>query len=109
MIWGARSDTLYGLVALMEHAWRQAGAVKVPALYLYGAHDQIIPKRPAFQAASRLKPGDRSAYYADGWHLMMRDRQGPKVWADILSYVRDPAAPLPSGAPAIPPPADRSR
>ncbi|WP_304217320.1 alpha/beta hydrolase [Phenylobacterium aquaticum] len=104
MIWGARSDTLYGLVAMMERAWRQAGEVKVPALYLYGAHDQIIPKRPAFQASHRLKPGDRTAYYAEGWHLMTRDRQGPKVWADILSYIRDPAAPLPSGAPPIPAP-----
>ena len=102
MVWGARSDTLYGLVAMMERAWRATGQIKAPALYLYGAHDEIIPKTPAFEAAGRLKPGDRTAYYANGWHLMTRDRQGPKVWDDILAYVRDPHAPLPSGAPPIP-------
>ncbi len=105
MVWGARSDALYGLVSMMERAWRETGHIKVPALYLYGANDEIIPKRPAFEAASRLKPGDRTAYYAQGWHLMTRDRQGPKVWADILSYVRNPDQPLPSNPPPIPRPA----
>jgi acylglycerol lipase len=102
MVWGARSDTLYGLVAMMQRASDEAGRLAVKALYLYGAHDEIIPKNAAFKAARQLKPTDRSAYYARGWHLMTRDHQGPAVWADILSYVRDPEAPLPSGAPPIP-------
>ena len=102
MVWGARSDTLYGLVDLMETAWSKIEKLKGPALYRYGANDQIIPKAAAFSAASRLGPGVGSAYYAKGWHMMTRDTQGPKVWADILSFVRDPAAPLPSGAPRIP-------
>ncbi len=102
MVWGARSDTLFGLVAMMERAWQAAGAVKVPVLYIYGAHDEIIPKEPAFEAAAKLKPTDRSAYYAKGWHLMTRDHQGAVVWEDLLSFIRDPQAPLPSGAPTIP-------
>jgi alpha-beta hydrolase superfamily lysophospholipase len=102
MIWGARSDTLYGLVTTMDRAGDDVGKARLPTLYLYGAHDQIIPKKAAFKAASQLKPGDRSAYYAKGWHLMMRDRQGPTVWNDILAFIRDPAGPLPSGAPKIP-------
>ena len=102
MIWGARSDTLYGLVSTMDKAADDVGKAKLPTLYLYGAHDQIIPKKAAFKAASQLKPGDRSAYYAKGWHLMMRDKQGPTVWQDILAFIRDPAQPLPSGAPKIP-------
>jgi acylglycerol lipase len=102
MIWGARSDTLFGLVTTMDHAADDVGKTGVPTLYLYGAHDQIIPKKAAFKAASQLKPTDRSAYYARGWHLMMRDKQGPVVWKDILAFIRDPAAPLPSGAPKIP-------
>ncbi|RYF96628.1 MAG: alpha/beta hydrolase, partial [Caulobacteraceae bacterium] len=101
-VWGARSDTLYGLVAMMERAWQATGAVKVPVLYIYGAHDEIIPKEPAFEAAAKLKPTDRSAYYSKGWHLMTRDHQGPVVWEDLLSFIRDPQAPLPSGAPTIP-------
>jgi len=102
MVWGARSDTLYGLVGLMDRAWAQIGQVKVPTIYFYGAHDEIIPKTAAFRAAARLKPEDRSAYYDQGWHLLMRDLQGPAVWADILAFVRDPATPLPSAPPPIP-------
>ena len=102
MIWGARSDTLYGLVSTMDRAADDVGKAALPTLYLYGAHDQIIPKTAAFKAAARLKPTARSAYYAKGWHLMMRDHQGPTVWRDILAFIRDPAAPLPSGAPPIP-------
>ena len=97
MIWGARSDTLYGLVSMMEQAWKRVGEVKAPAIYFYGAHDQIIPKGAALTAAAKLNPPVRSAYYPDGWHLMTRDLEGPLVWADILAFVRDPAAPLPSG------------
>lgn len=102
MVWGARSDTLYGLVAMMERAWAATGEVKVPTLYIYGANDEIIPEKPTLQAAKRLKPTDRSAYYAQGWHLMTRDHQGPVVWADLLSFITTPDAPLPSGVPTIP-------
>jgi acylglycerol lipase len=102
MIWGARSDTLYGLVTTMDKAADAVGRAGLPTLYLYGAHDQIIPKSAAFKAAAQLKPTDRSAYYAKGWHLMMRDKQGPTVWKDILAFIRDPLGPLPSGTPKIP-------
>jgi alpha-beta hydrolase superfamily lysophospholipase len=102
MIWGARSDTLYGLVTTMDKAADDVGKSNLPTFYLYGAHDQIIPKDAAFKAAARLKPTDRSAYYAHGYHLMMRDKEGPIVWKDILAFIRDPSAPLPSGAPKIP-------
>ena len=47
MIWGARPDALYGLVGLMERAWRDTGRIRAPTAYLYGAHDQVIPARPA--------------------------------------------------------------
>jgi acylglycerol lipase len=102
MVWGARSDTLYGLVGMMDRASDAVGRIAAPVLYLYGAHDQIIPKKAAFRAAKTLKPTDHTAYYAKGWHLMMRDHQGPAVWADVAAFIRDPAAPLPSGAPPIP-------
>jgi alpha-beta hydrolase superfamily lysophospholipase len=104
MLWGARADALYGLVATMQHAWRETGELRVPTLFLYGAHDEIIPKRPAFEAAARLPAGARTAYYAKGWHLLLRDLQAANVWADTASFVENPAAPLPSGAPPIPPP-----
>jgi alpha-beta hydrolase superfamily lysophospholipase len=102
MIWGARSDTLYGLVKLMDHAAKDVGEDRLPTLYLYGARDDIIPKKAAFKAVKGLKPSDRTAYYAAGHHLLTRDHQGPVVMADVLAFIRDPQAPLPSGAPPIP-------
>jgi alpha-beta hydrolase superfamily lysophospholipase len=102
MIFGARTDALYGVVGAMEHAQRQIGRIAVPTAYLAGARDKIIPKGPTLHAARRLKPTDRSAYYANGYHLLLVDRQAPVVYRDVESFIRDPAAPLPSGAPVIP-------
>ena len=102
MIFDTRVDAIYGLVRLMQIADRNVGRVKAPVLYLYGAKDQIIPAKAALHAAARLKPSDRSAYYADGWHLLERDLQAHMVWADIEAFILDPAAPLPSGAPIVP-------
>ena len=102
MIFATRIDTIYGLVELMQHALDEVGQTRVPTLYQYGAHDDIIPKHAAFRAARRLKPGDRSAYYATGYHLLLRDLHRQAVLDDVLAFVRDPAAPLPSDAPPIP-------
>jgi len=102
MIWGARSDTLFGLVRLMDHAAEDVGRDPVPTFYAYGAHDQIIPKKAALRAARGLTPADRSAYYAKGYHLLTRDREGATVMDDVLAFIRDPSGPLPSGAPPIP-------
>ena len=102
MIWGARSDALYGLVNTMQHGWEDIDRIRAPTLYLLGAHDQIIPEKPSKQAAARLPAGDATAYYADGWHLLLRDKQAHNVYDDIAAFVRDPAAPPPSGAPPIP-------
>jgi acylglycerol lipase len=102
MIWGARSDTLYGLVRTMARGSDAVGQAAVPTLMLCGHHDQIIPEKAAVRAARQLKATDRSAHYERGYHLLMRDRQGPVVWRDVAAWLRDPAAPLPSGAPPMP-------
>ena len=91
------------VVTEMDHAAEAMGRIaQVPVLYLYGAHDQIIPRRAALDAARKLRPGDQTAYYAHGWHLLLRDHQGPLVWRDVLAFIREPGAPLPSAAPPIP-------
>ena len=104
MIWGARPDTISGLVDLMEAAWREIGAVKVPIAYLYGANDQVIPEAPSRQAAAKLKAGDKTAWYAKGYHLLIRDHQRQTVIDDAASFILNPDAPLRSGAPRIPRP-----
>lgn len=102
MIWKTRIDAIYGLVRLMQRADKTIGRVRAPTLYLYGAKDQIIPKKASLHAARQLKPPQRTAYYAEGWHLLTRDLHGPVIWRDIESFIRDAAAPLPSGPPPIP-------
>ena len=102
MIWGSRFDTLYGLVALMESGWQKIDRLKVPTLYMYGAHDEIIPPPAAISAAARLRPPGRTLYYERGWHLLLRDLQAETVWTDAEAFIRDPAGPMPSGAPRMP-------
>jgi acylglycerol lipase len=104
MIWGARADTLFGLVTTMQRASDEIGDLKIQALYMLGAHDEIIPLEPSLKAASRLPAGDRTAWYPQGWHLLLRDLQAKSVWEDVAAFLRDPKAPLPSGAGPIPPP-----
>lgn len=101
MLWGARPDAIYGLVNLMQDASDDLGKVRAPVIYMTGRHDQIITRKPTLRAARNLPPQGRSADYADGWHLLLTDRQGPKVWADVSAFIRDPRAPLPSAAPPI--------
>ncbi|WP_269716207.1 alpha/beta fold hydrolase [Caulobacter sp. NIBR2454] len=101
MIWGARSDTLYGLVDMMDRGQERIGAVRGPVAYFYGANDEIIPKKPARKAAAQLPPEARSAYYAKGFHLLLVDHQREAVFADMVAFLKDPGAPFPSGAPPI--------
>lgn len=95
-----RFDTLYGLVDLMESATIRLGQVRLPTLLMYGAHDQIIEKRPMRRALARAGdvPTLRTAWYPDGWHLLNRDLQAEVVFRDIEAVLADPGAALPSGA-----------
>lgn len=101
MIWSTRIDAVYGLVNLMERASERARNLNGHVLFLYGAHDQIIPRASALAAARRLPQGARTALYENGYHWLMRDLQAEVVYEDVLGFLRDPAAALPSGAPPI--------
>ena len=73
-----------------------------PALLLYGARDQIVPRAPVVQFIDAL-PKDaawhqRVAYYAHGYHMLLRDLEGPLVVSDIAAWIKHPHEPLPSGA-----------
>jgi acylglycerol lipase len=104
MLFDTRIDAIYGLVSLMNQAAHEAGKMPTPTAYLYGANDQIVPKAAALTAARRLPPGARTALYPRGYHMLLRDVHADLVWADILAFLRDPAAPFPSGVPPLVPP-----
>ncbi len=98
-----RFDALYGLVDLMETASSRLGEVRAPTLLLYGAHDNVIQKDPMRRALERAgdRPGFRTGFYPDGWHILNRDLQAETMYRDVEAYLRDPAAPLPSGVGAV--------
>lgn len=104
LIFRTRIDAIYGLVSLMSTARMRVDDLEraPPIFYAYGANDDIIPEEPSFAAAGALRPGDRTAYYARGFHMLTRDLQRRAVIEDVLAFIRDPAALLPSGAPPIP-------
>lgn len=101
MIWSTRIDAVYGLVGLMETASERSANLNGDVLFLYGAHDQIIPRNSANAAARRLPPTARTALYENGWHWLLRDLQREVVYADILAFIDDPDAQLPSQAPPL--------
>lgn len=98
-----RFDALHGLVDLMESATQKLGQARGPVALLYGANDQIIEKGPMRRALMRAgdPPNLRTAWYPDGWHLLNRDLQAEVMFRDVEALLRDPDAPLPSGAPPV--------
>jgi acylglycerol lipase len=97
-----RIDAVYGLTGLMDDALAAADEIEdKPVLYLYGHNDQIIPKKPTRQALAELTARDaavRPAFYPDGWHMILRDKEAAVVLGDIAAFLENPKAPLPSGA-----------
>jgi alpha-beta hydrolase superfamily lysophospholipase len=101
VIKATRVDAIHGLVDLMDDAFAVAPRLKLPALVLYGAKDEVIPPNPTWDMITGL-PGlgrtQKVAYYDHGYHMLLRDLQAERVLADIAAWINDPAAPLPSGA-----------
>ena len=105
MIHETRIDTVYGLVDLMDAAQAAAPRLKGRTLILYGERDELVPPAPTQYFFSHLPPSDggaawRIAIYEGGYHMLLRDLDGARAWADIAAWITDPNAPLPSGADA---------
>lgn len=97
-----RIDQVYGVVEVMENGHKAAAHLPFNTLMLYGAKDDIIPESFMRRTAPTLPAHVRTAYYENGYHMLMRDLQHETVLADQLAFMRDPAGALPSNAPPIP-------
>ncbi len=97
-----RIDSIYGLVGLMDDAYDSAEKMTMPALFLYGANDEVIPKKPVEEVVSRLPKSADVVLYQDGWHLLMRDLQAAVVWNDILSWIERKEVPSGNKISALP-------
>jgi alpha-beta hydrolase superfamily lysophospholipase len=95
-----RVDAVAGLVDLMDAATAALPRFTAPALLLYGAKDELVPPKPIRAALTQLPRGaaQRVAFYPEGHHMLLRDLGGAAVAGDILAWMGDRAAPLPSGA-----------
>ena len=97
-IYKTRVNAIKGLVDLMDKASAAAPRFHAPALFLYGGHDELVPPRATVVTWRALPPGPIRAFYPKGYHLMLRDKDRATPIGDILSWIRDPQAALPSGA-----------
>ena len=95
---GTRWDAVKGLVDLMDAAEADLGRMRGPVLFMYGGKDDLIPKRAARAAWRRLPPEVRAAYYPAAYHLMLRDLGRAVPIEDVIAWIDNPAAPLPSAA-----------
>ena len=97
-----RIDQVYGVVSVMENGHKAAPRLPENTFVLYGARDDIIPESFMQRTAPTLPRHVRTAYYENGYHMLMRDLQAEVVWADQLAFMKNPEGPLPSDAPPIP-------
>jgi acylglycerol lipase len=97
-----RVSAVKGLVDLMDTALASAPGVTVPMLLLYGDHDEVVPREPTERFIAGLPIAERRtrriAWYAAGYHMLLRDLEAPVVWRDIESWIGNHDAKLPSGA-----------
>lgn len=100
MLRGPRLDMGYGLVDLMDAASAAAARIDRPYLLLHGLGDRIVPSGPTRAAIEIMprRPDSQLAFYRDGYHLLLRDKEGPVVAADVVAWIADHHAALPSGA-----------
>ena len=91
-----RIDAIVGLVEAMDQARDRAPLLAIPTLVLTGARDEVVPPQSQAEFIGFL-PAERCAAvtYLDGSHLLLRDLQRERVFADIVAWAE--GLRLPSG------------
>jgi alpha-beta hydrolase superfamily lysophospholipase len=86
-----RTDTLYGLVNLMDEARTAPERIGTapPILFLYGANDQIIPHAPTQAVIEALGSKATVKQYEKGYHMLLRDLEGEQVDRDVAAWIFD--------------------
>jgi acylglycerol lipase len=98
-----RTDTLYGLVNLMDEARTAPDhVVNSPRiLLLHGLNDQVIPPAPTKAVITSLGGRADVREYPKGYHMLLRDLDGEQVDKDVADWVlasnKSPPQPLSPG------------
>ena len=95
-----RIDAVFGLTNLMESALHSGQQLTLPALILYGEQDDIIPPNSMCEMMKGL-PGPQTGHwrivlYPGGYHMLTRDLQAAVVLEDMVSWIQNQTALLPS-------------
>jgi len=103
-----RIDAVSGLVDLMSRGYADLDRLpsELPVLVLYGQHEQVLDRAAVTQAIGRLEDAaagapTRLSVYPLGYHMLLRDRCAGIVWDDVLAWLDDAGAPLPSGGEGV--------
>jgi acylglycerol lipase len=99
-----RIDQVYGVVTVMENGHRAAARLPagLPVLISYGGRDAVIPENGPRRTALLLPAHVRTAYYPEGYHMLLSDLGRQSVIDDYYAFMLAPETPLPSGAPEWP-------
>ena len=84
-----RADAVWGLATLMDearHAPERLGPTP-PMLLLYGKNDQVIPAEPTEAVVKALGARAEVHRYEHGYHMLLRDLEGPTLWQDIETWI----------------------
>ncbi len=86
----ATAANVQGLVRLMDEALAAAPGLAGRRLVLIGARDEVVPPA-AFEVLLEQLAGPACTLvrYAEGWHLLLRDHQRERVFADVLAWLDD--------------------
>jgi alpha-beta hydrolase superfamily lysophospholipase len=86
-----RIDTLWGLVNLMDKALGVTPLFDARSLILIGNNDQVINNKTMDVMLSRLPVSAKGRQtikrYKGGYHMLLRDLKGKRVWQDILDWI----------------------
>jgi acylglycerol lipase len=92
-ILATRIDTLRGLVDLMDMALAAAPRFAAPGMFLYGAHDELVPKEATLALWRSLPAAAVRAYYPQGYHMLTRDLHRSAPIGDIAAFARGRTVP----------------
>jgi acylglycerol lipase len=85
-----RADALFGLVNLMDEARAAPGDLPPtlpPILLLTGRKDQIIPQDATAGVIRELGARADVRHYDQGFHMLLRDLEGPAVNKDVADWI----------------------
>lgn len=85
-----RSDALFGLVNLMDEARAAPAHLTAdppPILLLTGLKDMIIPRDATDGVIADLGPRAEVRRYDHGYHMLLRDLEGPMVNQDVADWI----------------------